>query len=111
MTDPTHTFSQENEINGKLNTDNLNKIPQRVDLKLSMKDISNLAVLKYGGVNAFGRALGVTQGMASQLLSGNYVPLRAGSIHKIANCLGIDPVTLSQIYSEIKKEREHETTG
>jgi hypothetical protein len=107
--DSNNTFPQINDIKLKLSSENNNTNTSKNDLKLTMSDIRNLAVLKFGGVNAFGRALGVTSGLASRLLSGDYIPLKPETIHRIADCLGVDAVTLTQIYS--KKNAGDSTNG
>ena len=92
-----------NEDKQKSNITNENKPISRTTLRLTLRDVSNLAVLKYGGVNAFGRALGINKSTASQVLSGAYIPVKAETIHKIADALNIDAVTLSQIYADHKE--------
>jgi hypothetical protein len=106
--DTNNTFPQEDQTEPKLNTSNKDLTPSQSDLRLNMHDVKNLAILKFGGVNAFGKALGVTKGMASVLLSGQYVPLREKTIKRIADCLGIDALQLSHIYSELKQGGKNE---
>lgn len=105
---------QNNQIKGKLSSLNANKIPSSSELNLNMNDVKNIAILKFGGVNKFGRALGVTSALASRLLSGSYIPLKPESIRKIANLLEIDPIVLTKIYDNIqysKSAEKKDTSG
>lgn len=90
-------FAQNIDINRKSTLKNNN-------ITLSISDIRNIAILRYGSVSGFGRAIGITHGTASQLLSGKYIPVRPEGIKKIADALGVDIVFLTQIYSELKNE-------
>lgn len=78
-------------------------IPHNASDCLTIEDIRKIAILKYTSISGFGRKLGVTQCMASRLLSGSYVPLTAESIKKIADVLAIDAVVLSQVYERCKR--------
>ena len=104
----SNTNIQNNEIKEKLSSQNEDKGHSNAEFRLSMIDVRNLACLKFGGVNSFGRKLGVTSGLASRLLSGDYIPLKPETIHRIANCLGIDAVTLTQIYADCEKKKLEE---
>lgn len=97
-----NTFSHNNEIKQKLSSENGLEDYSKNDLNLTIKDIKHVALLRFGSVASFGRKLGVTLPMASRLLSGGYIPLKAKSIHRIAEALGIDPVILTQIYGNIR---------
>lgn len=97
--DSFKTFPQISEINEKV-------INKNDSLGLSINDVRNIALLKFDSISGFGRALGITQGMASRLLSGDYIPLKPESIKKIADCLNIDSILLTQIYAHCKIKKE-----
>ena len=97
-------FCQE-EINTNITGESSSKPSFKAELTLTIDDVRKQALLRYGSVTSFGKKLGITHGLASRLLSGDYVPLKPSSIQKIADALNIDPIILTQIYDIIKFKR------
>lgn len=93
-----------NEIKPILNDAREKQALFKADLNLTIEDVRKLALLKFGSITNFSRKLGITKGLGSRFLSGDYIPLKASSIQKIADVLEIDAVVLCQIYDELKFE-------
>lgn len=101
-----HIISQEEQNNEKLMPTNTQNTGLKMELNLSIEDLRNLAILKYGSVGAFARKMGITQPLGTRLLNGSYIPLRAKSIQKIADCLEVSPVMITRIYDGLKEKKK-----
>jgi len=70
-----------------------------------MAFIREMAILKFGSINRFSKAMGVSRSMGSMLLSGQYIPLKITSLQRIADTIGINVILLTKIYEGLKNEQ------
>lgn len=111
LNDQRQPFFCQKEIKQKINCESPHKTnPQDFFENLSPPEkiafFRNVAITRFGSINKFSQALGVSRSMGCQILGGTYIPLKSSSIEKIADVLGINVVILTKTFEEIKNDTQ-----